>query len=129
MTLKGYRTVALSAAVIVFGPLAGHINPELITRDIDVIFAVVGLAFLLLRLATDTPFGARVAADLGTTPAAVRSTLAAVAPDAPGDITTAILALKSAAQEGPAAPVPPETTSPDTPASPNTPASPETPEG
>lgn len=95
--MKGYRTLVLSAFVVLAGPVLGHtVDPQIISSYIDLIFAAIGLATLGLRLVTDTPFGARIVADLGVSPGGVEATLARIAPDAPTDLGEALSALRAA---------------------------------
>jgi len=92
--MKGYRTIAFSIAVILLGLAGKHVKPDLVNEYLDVIFAAIGLGFLVLRLITDTPFGAKVAADLGTTPADLKQLLSRLDPDMPQNLSQAVTELR-----------------------------------
>jgi hypothetical protein len=94
--MKGYRTIAFSIATILIGLIGQHIAPVLINEYLDVIFAGIGLGFLVLRLVTDTPFGAKIATDLGTTPTAITDWMAAIDPDLPANLNSAASDLNTA---------------------------------
>ena len=94
--MKGYRTIAFAVATILLGLIGKHAAPELINEYLDVIFAGVGLGFMGLRLVTTTPLGLRVAADLGTTPAALQGLLATIDPDVPASLNSAVTDLNTA---------------------------------
>jgi len=68
-SLKGFRTFFLAAAVLVLGLVGKHLQPEVINQYLDLIFAVISLAIVLLRMVTTTPFGNAIIADLGSSPA------------------------------------------------------------
>ena len=94
--MKGYRTIAFSIAVILLGLIGKHLQPDLINEYLDVVFAGIGLGFLVLRLVTNTPFGAMIAADLGTSPAAIQNLVATLDPDLTNSIGSAVDDLNAA---------------------------------
>lgn len=90
--MKGYRTLAFGFATILLGQLGLHVAPELIFQYLDLIFAGLGLGIVILRLITKTPFGQRMEADLGITPAAsaeIGNLVAQIDPDSTASLKSA----------------------------------------
>lgn len=96
--MKGYRTIAFSIATILLGLLGRHVAPDLINAYLDVIFAAVGLGFIVLRMVTDTPFGQKIAKDLGTSPAAIQNLVATLDPDSQATLNSAVGDLNAAVE-------------------------------
>lgn len=94
--MKGYRTIALSIATILLGLVGRHVAPDLINAYLDVIFAVIGLGFLSLRLITNTPFGAKIATDLGVSPQTIQELISRLDPDLPDTLNSAATDLNNA---------------------------------
>jgi hypothetical protein len=94
--MKGYRTVIFYAVVMLGGMVGWHVAPDVINNYLDLIFAGIGIGILTLRFITNTPFGAKVAADLGTTPAAIQSALATIDPNLPDNLNSATSDLNEA---------------------------------
>jgi len=94
--MKGYRTVIFSAVVMLGGMVGWHVAPDVINNYLDIIFAAIGVGVLVLRIVTTTPFGAAVAADLGTKPSDLEYLLSKLDPDMSDNLNSAISDLNTA---------------------------------